>query len=181
MKKSIMAGILISMGVCALLNSQYSYLAMILFAFGLYTICKYQLDLFTGKCGYVINAVTWKDCVKILFINLLVAYICGLFIATPEITEYAKQIVSKWNISILYMVKSIFCGMIMFIAVETYKKGSLLGIFFGVPLFIICGFQHCIANAAIMGAAITISPVIIIAIIGNWIGAIIANVLLREV
>ena len=68
----------------------------------------------------------------------------------------------------------------MFIAVETYKKGSNLGIFFGVPLFIICGFQHCIANAVIMGAGMTFSPAIIVAIIGNWLGAIMANFLLRK-
>lgn len=179
MNKSIMAAILISMGVCALLTSHYAHISMILFAFGLYTICKYELDLFTGKCGYVPN-VSFQQCIKILIINLIVAYICGLSTTTPDITEYARQIMSKWNISYLYFIKALFCGMIMFIAVETYKKGSNLGIFFGVPLFIICGFQHCIANAVIMGAGMTFSPAIIVAIIGNWLGAIMANFLLRK-
>lgn len=175
--KSITASLCISLGVYALLNTHYSYLSMILFAFGLYMICTYEFDLFTGKCGYTIDAVSYKTALRILAINLIVGYIIGYLFTNEAMVQYSQDVMAKWDWSLGYFIKSFFCGMIMFLAVETYKRGSLLGIFFGVPLFIICGFQHCIANGIIMGAAHSFSWVIVLAIIGNWIGAIIINIL----
>ena len=41
--------------------------------------------------------------------------------------------------------------MLIYLAVEEYKSnpheiGKYLGILFGVVVFIICGFEHCVAN-----------------------------------
>jgi formate/nitrite transporter FocA (FNT family) len=46
---------------------------------------------------------------------------------------------------------SVFCGILMFIAVDGFKNnphetGKYLGIFLGVTVFILCGFEHCVAN-----------------------------------
>jgi formate/nitrite transporter FocA (FNT family) len=48
-------------------------------------------------------------------------------------------------------VLSIFCNILMFIAVDGYKNnphevGKYIGIFMGVTVFILCGFEHCVAN-----------------------------------
>ena len=59
----------------------------------------------------------------------------------------------------------------MYIAVLMYRKGTPLGIIFGIPLFIFCGFQHCIANIITMGAARAFHISIIICIIGNFVGS----------
>jgi len=59
----------------------------------------------------------------------------------------------------------------MYIAVLMYRKGTPLGIIFGIPLFIFSGFQHCIANVITMGAAQTFDFSIILAIIGNFVGS----------
>ena len=45
------------------------------------------------------------------------------------------------------LVRAIFCGILMYTAVAIYKeKGSPLGIFFCVPVFILSGFEHSIAD-----------------------------------
>ena len=46
---------------------------------------------------------------------------------------------------------AIFCNLLIFIAVDGFKHhsheiGKYLGLFFGVVAFILCGFEHCVAN-----------------------------------
>ena len=48
-------------------------------------------------------------------------------------------------------ILAIFCNIMIFIAVEGYKSiphelGKYLAIFFGVTVFVVCGFEHCVAN-----------------------------------
>ena len=48
-------------------------------------------------------------------------------------------------------ILAMFCGMLMYIAVNNYKKstneiGKYAGIFMCVMVFILCGFEHCVAN-----------------------------------
>ena len=86
--------------------------------------------------------------------------------------NYANSIVANWNISTSYFIKSLFCGIIMFLAVYLYKKETIIGILFGVPLFILCGFQHSIANVIIMGIGRTFNVALLLCILGNLIGSI---------
>ena len=57
---------------------------------------------------------------------------------------------------------------------KIYREGSKLGILFGVPLFIFCGFQHCIANVITMGMALTFDWSIVLAVVGNFVGSVVA-------
>ena len=42
---------------------------------------------------------------------------------------------------------AIFCGLLIFICVDIFKKkNTLVGIFFCIPVFILCGFEHSIAD-----------------------------------
>ena len=59
----------------------------------------------------------------------------------------------------------------MYIAVYMYRKNTPLGIIFGIPLFIFCGFQHCIANVITLGVAKTFDLSLLICILGNFIGS----------
>ena len=52
-----------------------------------------------------------------------------------------------------------------------YRKKTSLGIIYGIPLFIFCGFQHCIANVITMGVASTFDFSIFICVLGNFIGS----------
>ena len=62
----------------------------------------------------------------------------------------------------------------MYLAVALYRHGTKLGIMFGVPLFIFCGFQHSIANVITLGVAVQFSWTVLLCALGNFIGAIVA-------
>ena len=177
-KKSILASILISLGVAVNLKVG-APLGPFLFAFGLMGVCVLQAELYTGKTGYV-DEIGFTNLIDILSVNFVTAVICGWLLryTMPEIIPVAESIVIGWMSITLgpYFMKSVFCGMVMFIAVDMYKKGNIFGILFGIPLFIFCGFQHCVANMIIGCIAmpnVNFSVPILISIIGNLIGSII--------
>ena len=173
--KSVGAAILISLGDYALLKLG-TPLGPVLFTLGLLGVCYMGLNLFTGKCGfYIADKIKTLDLLTILIVNLIAGYLLGLAfsITDPDVLKNAIAKVSTWDISLAFFIKSILCGVIMYIAVLMYRKGTPLGIIFGIPLFIFSGFQHCIANIITLGVARTIHSSIILAIIGNFIGSLI--------
>lgn len=172
-RKSIGAALLISLGNYALLKLG-SPIGPVIFAFGLLGVCFMGQNLFTGKCGFLIqDKIKFSDLMIILFTNLIAGYLFGLMysLTDKEIVITAVEKVSSWDLSLAFFIKSILCGIIMYLAVFMYKKGTTLGIIYGVPLFIFCGFQHCIANIVTLGVARTMDASIILCIIGNFIGS----------
>ncbi len=171
--KSIGAALLISLGNFALLKLG-NPIGPVIFSFGLLGVCYMGLNLFTGKCGFFINdKIKIKDLLIILVVNLIFGYLIGLMysITDKEIIDVAVKKIATWDISLSFFIKSMLCGIIMYIAVYMYKKGSPLGIIFGIPLFIFSGFQHCIANIITLGVARTFNYSIFICILGNFIGS----------
>lgn len=76
-----------------------------------------------------------------------------LRIGKPELITTAKLLMdTKISYTVLQMIiLGIMCGIMMFIAVNTYKivntsTDELLSIFLPVIIFILCGFEHSIAN-----------------------------------
>ena len=172
--KSIAASLLISLGNYALLKLG-NPIGPIIFALGLLGVCYMGLNLFTGKCGfYVQDKIKTTDLLTILAVNLIAGYIFGLIfsLADTEVFNNAVAKVATWEVSLAFFIKSLLCGVIMYIAVFMYKKGTPLGIIYGIPLFIFCGFQHCIANIITLGVARTMHLSIVICIIGNFVGSI---------
>lgn len=172
--KSIGAAILISLGDYALLKLG-NPIGPIIFAFGLLGVCYMGQNLFTGKCGFLFeDKIKIRHLLIILIVNLISGYLLGLAYSTidTDIVTAATLKVKTWDISLSFLIKSALCGIIMYIAVYMYKKGTPLGIIFGIPLFIFCGFQHCIANIVTLGIARTFNYSIIICTIGNFIGSI---------
>ena len=156
--KGIYAGILISIVGIAYLAIENKVAGSFIFSFGLLTVCIYSFNLFTGKVGYLlINKINYLLELLISLIgNFLGTFIVGNLIRLTRFSNYieiAKNIVDvKLNDSILSIfILAIFCGMIMYIAVNNYKKGKdviskYITIFMGVMAFILCGFEHCVAN-----------------------------------
>lgn len=173
--KSIGAAVLISLGNYALLYLGNPF-GPILFAFGLLGVCYMGQNLFTGKCGFFFqDKIKGEDLFLILVFNLIAGYLMGLLFSVTDNTVFTNAVtkVSTWSFSLPFFIKSIMCGVIMYIAVLMYRKGTSLGILFGIPLFIFCGFQHCIANIITLGVARTFDSSIVLAIIGNFMGSII--------
>ena len=131
-------------------------------------------NLFTGKCGFLVeDKIKIFDLLMILIVNLMVGYLVGLIFSQLDIQVYENSVskVMSWEVSMSFFVKSVLCGVIMYVAVLMYRKGTPLGIIFGVPLFIFCGFQHCIANVITMGVAQMFSWSLAICVIGNFVGS----------
>lgn len=173
--KSVGASILISLGNYALLKLG-NPIGPVIFALGLLGVCYMGQNLFTGKCGFLFeDKIKVKDLLIILIVNLITGYLMGVVFsyADPEVVKASIAKVASWEFSLSFFIRSILCGVIMYIAVFLYRKGTPLGIIYGIPLFIFCGFQHCIANIITLGVAKTIDASIVLAIIGNFIGSLI--------
>jgi formate/nitrite transporter FocA (FNT family) len=181
--KSFGAAFLISLGNFALLKLG-NPIGPVIFSFGLLGVCYLGQNLFTGKCGFLISdKIKPLDLLYILLGNMVAGYIIGLIYATtdPSIIETAAAKVATWDFSIAFLLKSIFCGAIMYLAVLMYKKGTPLGIIFGVPLFIFCGFQHCVANIVTLGVSRTFSITIFLCILGNFAGSLFTWYITRDI
>ena len=79
-KKSILAGILIGLGVIINLQSENHALGALLFSFGLLTIIQMQLYLYTGKIGYFSELHEIQFLFTVLIFNCIgIAATIGLY------------------------------------------------------------------------------------------------------
>lgn len=169
-------------------------LGAFLFAAGLYTICVYGFNLYTGKVGYIATRLTdgayFKLVVLILVFNLLTTYLLGILCAYvfPSIVEPARKIYAAKLENTLpkLFVSGIFCGLLMYLAVDTWKKGSQIGCFIYIPVFILSGFDHSIANSFYNGVANGLDAftvqnffVVLVVILGNAVGGMLVPLLTR--
>ena len=181
-RKSIAASVLIGLGNYVLLKLG-NPLGPFLFAFGLLGVCVMGANLFTGKCGFLFeDKIKPLNLALILLVNLLAGYLIGLLFSVCDagIVAAAQEKVASWNFDWSFFIRSVMCGVIMYLAVAIFRKGSKLGILLGVPLFIFCGFQHCIANVITLGVAMSWSWTLILAVAGNFIGSLAMWYLCRE-
>ena len=153
-KSSILAGVMISIGATVYLSAPNKIIGSVMFSIALFAICTFNLSLFTGKVGYVIDNKNYAD--------LLVTWLCNLIgviistfpirFAKPELIEVSRSVIEpKLNQSYLStLILGVMCGILMFIAVDNYKKNnSYVGIFLCVPVFVMCGFEHSIADMSL--------------------------------
>lgn len=148
-KLAIFAGICISVGGIVYL-SVGGVAGAVLFAFGLLTVVSYQLKLYTGTAGFITKK-EFGQLFLILLGNIVGCLAAGIAIryANPSIIDAADAIVEKRLASgaLRCGVLGIGCGFVMTTAVKFAREGKYLPLLFGVPLFILCGFTHCIADA----------------------------------
>ena len=147
---AILAGICISIG-CVVNLRVGGVAGAVLFAFGLTTVVYYGMKLYTGTAGFIRSKGDWSMLALVLIGNiigcLLTAWLIGY--AQPDCIEPASCILAgrlakgPWACFLL----AIGCGFIMTTAVEFARKGKMLPLVFGVPVFILCGFAHSIADA----------------------------------
>lgn len=150
-RSAIFAGICISVG--GIVNLTVGGIAgAVLFSFGLLTVVNYALKLYTGTAGFITN--TKKDFGTLFLIllgNIVGCLLSGIAIryANPDIVSAADAVVVKRMASgaIKCGVLGIGCGFVMTTAVKFAREGKFLPLLFGVPLFILCGFTHCVADA----------------------------------
>ena len=176
------ASLLIGIGVFALLKIG-TPLGAFLFSLGLLSVCVLRQQLFTGQCGFVFeDKIPCRRLGIVLAVNLLAGYGIGILFSLTDnsLVGVAESKVAGWTISPQFFLQSIWCGVIMYLAVATYREGTIWGILLGVPLFILCGFQHCVANAVIMGIAGEFNVALAVCVLGNFVGSLAAWCLTRN-
>ena len=86
-RKSIGAALLISLGDFALLKLG-NPIGPIIFALGLLGVCYMGQNLFTGKCGFLIeDKIKLEDLLIILVVNLAAGYLFGLLYSTLAVSS----------------------------------------------------------------------------------------------
>lgn len=156
LRSSIFAGIAIGTAGFGFLASGVqteaygSLVGAVLFSFGLLTVVVYKLKLYTGTAGFIL-----KNEVGSLFLILL-GNIIGCFLVsmlariTPLAVQEAAQNILELRLrtgALRCGLLGIGCGFIMTTAVHFARQKQYLPLLFGVPLFIVCGFTHCVADA----------------------------------
>ena len=185
--RAILTGFAIGIGGIVYLSCDNRYIGSFLFGTGLFVILSFGFNLFTGKVGYAVeNKPSYIIDLLVIWLGNLAgtAATGGLILLTrvsPTISEKASGLcdtkLSDGLLSIL--VLSFFCGMLMFIAADGFKKienpvGKMLVIFLPVMVFILSGFEHCVANmfyfTAGMAWSLKAFGYLLVMSIGNAIG-----------
>jgi formate/nitrite transporter FocA (FNT family) len=148
-RSSILAGVCIGIAGFGYL-AEKGIIGAVLFAFGLLTVVHYALKLYTGTAGFIKRGEVGQLCL-ILLGNLVGCLIVALIArcSPMPLQETAQGILEGRlaNGALRGGVLAIGCGFIMTTAVTFARQGKNLPLLFGVPLFIMCGFPHCVADA----------------------------------
>lgn len=198
--RAVAAGIMIGIGAAVFLASENKVVGAVLFSVGLLTICMYGLNLYTGKVGYLLEH-TPRYTLEVLLIwvgNLIGTLFVGqlLRFARAESAQKALGMVQAklaQNVP-QTLVLGALCGLLMYVAVDNFRRnehplGKYLGILFCVPTFILCGFEHSIADMAYFAVALDITALsaeqaywfvyILLVSLGNLIGALVLPLLMK--
>ena len=155
----ILAGISIAVGGTVFLSLDNKVLGALFFTVGLFAVCTFGFNLYTGKVCYVFdNDREYALGLPVIWLGNL----CGAFLTAaaeratrigPALAEKAAALCSVKlgdGLASIFLL-SVFCNVLIWLAVEGFKNnphpaGKYLSLFFGVTVFILCGFEHCVAN-----------------------------------
>lgn len=175
------------------------------FASALSLVVMAGAELFTGNNFVMSSAsmrkvVSWADTIKLWIFcwigNLIGSLVCvGIFQLTGiptagegEVAAYFTQVsLGKVGYAPLpLLARAVFCNILVCLAVwcgikMKSESGKLIMIFWCIFVFMVCGFEHSIANMSIVGVALVNGGVsigqycysILMATLGNMIGAIV--------
>lgn len=153
--KSILAGIMISLGALAYLSIG-GIVGALFFSIGLLAVLVFSFELFTGKAGLLATQqISVKKLITIWLGNFIGTFIVALAaLLTPQsetFVEEASKIlaVRLENGQLENFVNGLFCGMLMYLAVTLFQISNgthPLYAMMPVAIFILCGFNHCVAD-----------------------------------
>ncbi len=186
---AILAGGAIGLGGTVFLSVENTIVGSLLFTIGLFVVCTRGLHLFTGKVCYVFNHdAAYAKTLPVIWLGNLVG--TSLVALAEQLTRLsvldarAQAICAVKLSEPLYgaFLLAIFCNVMIYIGVEGYRSnphevGKYLALFFGVSVFILCGFEHCVANMYYftMGGAWSARTVLYLLVmtLGNAVGGVI--------
>ena len=162
----ICAGVMVGIGGAIYLSCENKVVGAVLFSVALLTICLLGMYLYTGKIGLFAEDVTVKNAMMLpmgLIGNWIGATAFGLLftVAKPGLLESATALCqNKLTQSPLQTILlGAFCGILMYSAVKPWGVHKTpFGIFFCIPTFILCGFEHSIADMFYFAAGRVFEP-----------------------
>ncbi len=189
---AILAGLSIGLGGAIFLSVENKIIGAFLFSLGLLTILTLGFNLFTGKVGYLFeNKPSYLGTLGIIWVGNFIG--TGLFALILRFTRIYPSLLSRAesitavktaDTPISVFLLAVGCGMCMYIAVQSYKTQQsfqrIILVILPVMVFIIAGFEHCIANMfyywvvwLASGFEVKALIYIIIMSLGNSVGALI--------
>lgn len=156
--RSFMTGVAIALGGTVFLSCENKIVGAFLFGTGLFVILNFGFYLYTGKVGYIVEKkISYAGEVALIWLgNFLGTFFSAILILHTRISSIAEKAKilcdTKSADGILsILILSFFCGMLMFIAADGFKSienplGKIAAIFLPVVVFILSGFEHCVAN-----------------------------------
>ncbi|MDO4496689.1 MAG: formate/nitrite transporter family protein, partial [Bacteroidales bacterium] len=152
--QSMLAGALIALGDMVYIVNENRIVGSFLFALGLISILLKGYPLYTGRIGYVESLRDlWKPVggmLPIIVMNFVGIAIVGSLgnITRLDLSGIEPIVATKINqtwYSALFL--SWGCGAMMYLAVNGWRKTQHpLSVIMPIMFFILCGFEHCIAN-----------------------------------
>lgn len=149
------------------------------FSIGLLTILQLRLSLYTGVVPYMGNFK--NDAIELIIILIGNLIGCCIMFAYP--TEEAKILVAQKLSEPLWQsfVDACLCGIMIYVAVEAFKKNNISIVMLSVFGFIVCGFEHSIANACYIISAGVFDKKTVYYFLHIVIGNAIGSILFRKV
>ena len=198
---SVASGLCIGVGGTVSLLQENRVIGALFFTVGLFTILIFGFCLYTGMVGYLSDRLIQK---KPQYLGTLLCVWLGNFAGTAlaaclmrltrngEALQIAAKRVMDDKLSDSWyslLILAVFCGVLMFLAVDTYKKHhkdypilAYIAVILGVVVFILAGFEHSIADMfyAVLAGKVTefLLPLLIITL-GNAIGGNLIPLILR--
>lgn len=178
--RSILAGICIGLGGAIFLKLG-GIIGAIMFAFGLLTVVHFKIPLYTGTAGFI-NIKDKNEYLGMLII--LIGNIIGCFLLSLlniQGIDGIEVILSRINVGYIQsFLSAIGCGLIMTLIVQGGRDKNQLLILFGIPLFILLGFYHSIADAFyffVSDMNLSYLPYYLLIVLGNFVGCNIPRIL----
>jgi len=171
LRSAFASGIFIGLAGTVFLSVPDKIPGAFLFGFGLLTIVCSGFKLYTGAIGYlVLQGKKFPSYLLTLLMIWIGNWIGTFFVGTAvrfsrvggDIASRATglcqiKMADSW-ISLLLL--SFFCGILMFLAVDTFRRKDEIPsvartamVFLCVMVFILSGFEHCIADMYYFSAA----------------------------
>ena len=168
---AVLAGIFIGLAGTVYLSVPNKFAGSFLFGFGLLTIVCYGFKLYTGAIGYLVNQgrKTGSYAVMLAIIwagNWIGTWLVGSALRCSRVgSELSRKAASLCSAKVAddwisLLVLGFFCGLLMYLAVESFRRkneiptpGPVLMVFLCVMIFILSGFEHCIADMFYFSAA----------------------------
>lgn len=155
-RSSVLAGIAIGIAGFGFLASGIQseaygpLVGAVTFSFGLLSVVGYKLKLYTGTAGFV-TKTELAQLFMTLAGNIIGCLMVGLLSrVSPMPIQQAAQNILELRLEtgpLNCCLLGIGCGFIMTTAVTFAREKQYLPLLLGVPLFIVCGFTHCVADA----------------------------------